>query len=340
MPASPAPSARCASSASTSCARRRCAPARAEDASSCYARTAVLLSAAAAEALRLGKGDELELVVGAADGRAEVAGVLTLVACAASSRSPTSPPRSGASGRLGELNRLDLRLQTDADRNEVRQADSALLPPGVHVSAIETLEEASAYPVALLPREPERAGDGRALHRRLPRVLGAGAGGRAAPRRARAAARAGPRAAASRAWCSPRRRCSARSARASGSALGYALALARGAGSRRGPRRRHVPRRCATHRISPSGRLGISCAGIAVALAGSACCRRSTRRARRRRARSRRATSRACSRALRRWPGLGFLVLARRRWPRPLGPVRRAAALRLRRDRLPARSAA
>ena len=49
-------------------------------------------------------------------------------------------------GRLGELNRIDVRLAAGADRDQVRQEIQALLPPGVHATAIETLEEASAYP--------------------------------------------------------------------------------------------------------------------------------------------------------------------------------------------------
>src|SRR5207302_4146564 len=45
--------------------------------------------------------------------------------------------------------------------------------------------------IARLPREPERALHGGALHGGLPGVLGAGSGGRATPRRACAAAGAG-----------------------------------------------------------------------------------------------------------------------------------------------------
>jgi len=48
--------------------------------------------------------------------------------------------------RLGELNRLDVRLARGADREEVRRRIVALLPPGVSVAAVAELEEASAYP--------------------------------------------------------------------------------------------------------------------------------------------------------------------------------------------------
>src|SRR6185295_7643765 len=49
-------------------------------------------------------------------------------------------------GRLGELNRIDIRLSQRKNPEEMRKAIQAHLPPGVHVSAIETLEEASATP--------------------------------------------------------------------------------------------------------------------------------------------------------------------------------------------------
>jgi putative ABC transport system permease protein len=49
-------------------------------------------------------------------------------------------------GRLGTLNRIDIRLSDGTDRNQVSAAIQALLPPGVHVVAVEALEEASAYP--------------------------------------------------------------------------------------------------------------------------------------------------------------------------------------------------
>ncbi len=49
-------------------------------------------------------------------------------------------------GRLGELNRLDVRLARGADRDEVQKRIAALLPAGVFVSPPQQLEEASAYP--------------------------------------------------------------------------------------------------------------------------------------------------------------------------------------------------
>jgi len=47
-------------------------------------------------------------------------------------------------GRLGELNRIDLRLQPGADREAMRVKIAALLPPGTHVSALDAVEESGA----------------------------------------------------------------------------------------------------------------------------------------------------------------------------------------------------
>lgn len=48
--------------------------------------------------------------------------------------------------RLGELNRLDVRLARGAQAAQVQNAIAALVPPGVFVSALEELEDASVYP--------------------------------------------------------------------------------------------------------------------------------------------------------------------------------------------------
>jgi len=104
----------------------------------------VFLSAAAAEALALGKGDVLKLVVGQGTVELQVAQVLSsLRGVSALTDIATAQWRFG---RLGELNRIDLRLAAGADREKVCREIQALLPPGVHATAIETLEEASGYP--------------------------------------------------------------------------------------------------------------------------------------------------------------------------------------------------
>jgi len=47
-------------------------------------------------------------------------------------------------GRLGELNRIDLRLEPGADRDAMRAKIAALLPPGVHVTTLDAVEESGA----------------------------------------------------------------------------------------------------------------------------------------------------------------------------------------------------
>jgi putative ABC transport system permease protein len=104
----------------------------------------VFLSTAAAEALGVEKGAELSLVAGSRVVKLKVAGVLSsLRGTTALTDIATAQWRFG---RLGELNRIDVRLARGADRQEVAAAIQGLLPPGVHVTALEALEEASAYP--------------------------------------------------------------------------------------------------------------------------------------------------------------------------------------------------
>jgi putative ABC transport system permease protein len=104
----------------------------------------VFLSTAAAENLGLARGDELALVAGERTIRLKVAGVVSsLRGAAALTDIATAQWRFD---RLGEINRIDVRLSPGADRDRVLQTLQNLLPPGVHASAIETLEEASSYP--------------------------------------------------------------------------------------------------------------------------------------------------------------------------------------------------
>ena len=104
----------------------------------------VFLSTAAAETLGLRKNDTLSLVVGQSMVRLKVAGVLSsLRGVAALTDVATAQWRFG---RLGELNRIDIRLSPGTDRQKVAADIQALLPPGAHVAALEALEDASAYP--------------------------------------------------------------------------------------------------------------------------------------------------------------------------------------------------
>src|SRR2546427_2621067 len=100
----------------------------------------VLLSAAAAE---FAKGDGLRLVVGHRTVELGVGGVVDLKGVEALTDIATAQWRLE---RLGQLNRLDVRLKRGADREAVRLHIAALLPPGVHVAPVQALEQASSYP--------------------------------------------------------------------------------------------------------------------------------------------------------------------------------------------------
>jgi len=85
----------------------------------------------------------LRLVVGPRIVELEVAGVGELKGFAALTDISTAQWRLG---RLGELNRLDVHLARGASREAVLNSIKDLLPPGVQVAALETLEQASGYP--------------------------------------------------------------------------------------------------------------------------------------------------------------------------------------------------
>jgi putative ABC transport system permease protein len=104
----------------------------------------VFLSTAAAEALRLGKGDELALIAGPGVARFKVAGVLSSLRGVSAVTDIASAQWRFA--RLGELNRVDVRLRTGVPRERVAGEIQRMLPPGVYVAAVDSLEEASAYP--------------------------------------------------------------------------------------------------------------------------------------------------------------------------------------------------
>jgi putative ABC transport system permease protein len=106
----------------------------------------VFLSEAAAAALALAKGDALRLAVGQRAVRLEVAGVLPATALRGQAALVDIATAQWRFQRLGELNRLDIRLRRGASREAVLAEIRTLLPAGVHASAIENLEQASAYP--------------------------------------------------------------------------------------------------------------------------------------------------------------------------------------------------
>ncbi len=102
----------------------------------------VFLSHAAKQLL--GDGAHLEIVSGLSTVRLQVGGSLaasSLRGVAALTDVATAQWRLG---RLGELNRIDLRLEPGVDREAMRARIAALLPPGVHVTGLDAVEESGA----------------------------------------------------------------------------------------------------------------------------------------------------------------------------------------------------
>ncbi len=100
----------------------------------------VLLSTQAAEFVR---GNRLRLVVGQKVVELEIAGVVSLRGFVALADISTAQWRLE---RLGELNRLDIRAARGADASALRERIAELLPPGVFVSEVKELEDASSTP--------------------------------------------------------------------------------------------------------------------------------------------------------------------------------------------------
>ncbi len=102
----------------------------------------VLLSPAAAAALKLGAGGKLALLAGAGRIELEVAGVAPgLRGIVALTDIATAQWRLQ---RLGNLNRVDLRFMPGANYASVREQVAAMLPAGSHVAEVEQLEEQGA----------------------------------------------------------------------------------------------------------------------------------------------------------------------------------------------------
>jgi putative ABC transport system permease protein len=95
------------------------------------------------DAARFAHAGKLRLVVGQKTVELAVAGLVPMKGVVAVTDIATAQWRLG---RLGELNRLEVRLARGANREEVRGRIAALLPPGVFVSTVESLEQASGYP--------------------------------------------------------------------------------------------------------------------------------------------------------------------------------------------------
>jgi putative ABC transport system permease protein len=104
----------------------------------------VFLSSNAAELLKKKKGDHLQIISGLAPVELEVAGVLPAASLRGVAALTDIATAQWRLGRLGELNRVDLRLEPGADRDAMRARIAALLPPGVHVATLDAVEESGA----------------------------------------------------------------------------------------------------------------------------------------------------------------------------------------------------
>jgi putative ABC transport system permease protein len=106
----------------------------------------VLLSAGASRELDLKKGDRVALVVGLARVELRVAGVLPSAALPGRAALADVATAQWRLGRLGELNRIDLRLAPGVEREAMRERVAALLPAGSFVVPVETAATDSADP--------------------------------------------------------------------------------------------------------------------------------------------------------------------------------------------------
>jgi putative ABC transport system permease protein len=100
----------------------------------------VLLSTGAAQ---LAGGPALRLIVGQKTVSLRVAGTVEMPGVVALTDLSTAQWRLQ---RLGELNKVEVRLARGAEASAVQARISALLPPGVFVSRLSDIEESSGYP--------------------------------------------------------------------------------------------------------------------------------------------------------------------------------------------------
>lgn len=101
----------------------------------------LLVSAAAADLAREGR---LAIVAGLEVVELEVAGVLPVSALRGVAVLADIATAQWRLGRIGQLNRIDLRLAPGADREALRSRIAAMLPPGVHVDTVDAAVESSA----------------------------------------------------------------------------------------------------------------------------------------------------------------------------------------------------
>jgi putative ABC transport system permease protein len=104
----------------------------------------VVLSQGAAERLRLGTGAKLRLLAGVETASLEVIGTLPASSAPGVVAITDIATAQWRLHRLGELNRIGLRLAPGADREAMRARITALLPAGVHAGGVEVAEESGA----------------------------------------------------------------------------------------------------------------------------------------------------------------------------------------------------
>jgi putative ABC transport system permease protein len=102
----------------------------------------VLLSVAAGQALGLKAGDRLGLLAGTSRVELEVAGIVPGARGAVGLMDLATA--QWRFGRLGNLNRIDLRLAPGEDLARMRARVAALLPPGANVAEVGQLEDQGA----------------------------------------------------------------------------------------------------------------------------------------------------------------------------------------------------
>jgi putative ABC transport system permease protein len=105
---------------------------------------AVFLSAAASAQLGLGAGEKLRIVAALEIVELEIAGVLPAPALRGVAALADVATVQWRLARIGQLNRVDLRLAPGADREALQARIGALLPAGVLASTVESTEESGA----------------------------------------------------------------------------------------------------------------------------------------------------------------------------------------------------
>lgn len=113
-------------------------PERSRMVSELFDADAVMLSAAAAEWLGLTAGDELQVMVGTGSVTLRIVGVLAQEAYRQRLAVMDIASAQWRLGRLGRLNRLDLKLRPGVPVDAFRRQLQDTLPPGVHAATPET----------------------------------------------------------------------------------------------------------------------------------------------------------------------------------------------------------